>query len=106
MRRGWFFTVVLVVSSAGLLVVCQMGASSTGMVSPIAGGYLLQPEREERLLLMQPTLTKRHNNEGAHYLLSLALFAFLFFLSPPLRGFAANQDPRAHEDFVHLTENH
>ena len=106
MRRGWFVTVVLVVSPAGLLVICQMGASSTGMVSPIAGGYLLQPEREERLPLMQPTLTKRHNNEGAHCLLSLALFAFLFLLSPPLRGFAANQDPRVQEDFVHLTENH
>ncbi len=99
-------TVALVVSPAILLVVCQMGTSSTGMISPLAGEYLSQNEREERLPLIQPTLTKRHNNEGAHCLLSLALFAFLFLLSPPLRGFAAYQDPRIQEDFFHLTENH
>ena len=69
------------------LVVCQMGNSSTGMVSPIAGEYLRQ---HERLPHIQLTLTNRQNNEGIHCHLSLTLFSYfshhrLFVTSPQMK---------------------
>ena len=86
-------TVVLVVSRAVLSVVCQMEASFTGIIPPIAREHPRQHERKERLPRIQLTLPKRRNDEGAHCHLSFTLFSFLFLVSPPLRGYAANHDP-------------